>query len=114
MEREYIIRDSEFTRWLLDKARAAGWDVDDDQEARNTVRLSAALIRTSGVAVVDAPKLAAALGVTVAEIEQAAAGELADNEAAARLLERPDVAELDAHLDSVAWPDDGKAATDGP
>ncbi|MEU9388661.1 hypothetical protein AB0D86_01505 [Streptomyces sp. NPDC048324] len=114
MEREFVIRDTEFTRWLLDKARSAGWDVDGEQEARNTLRLSAALIRTSGVAVVDAPKLAEALGVSVAEIEQAAAGELSDNEAAARLLDRPDVAELDAHLDSVAWPDDGKAATDGP
>ncbi|MFI9206204.1 hypothetical protein [Streptomyces sp. NPDC053048] len=110
MDREYVIRDTEFTRWLLDKARAAGWDVDDDQEARNTLRLTAALIRTSGVAVVDAARLAEALGVSVADIEQAAAGELTENEAAARLLDRPDMAELDAHLDSVAWPDGQQGA----
>ncbi|WP_030779395.1 hypothetical protein [Streptomyces sp. NRRL S-920] len=106
MDREFTIRDTDFTRWLLNQARAAGWDVDGDQDARNTLRLSAALIRTSGVAAVDAPKLAEALGVSVAEIEQAAARELGENKAAAQLLDRPDVAELDAHLDSVAWPDD--------
>ncbi len=105
MEREHKIRDTEFTRWLLDQARSAGWDVDGDQEARNTLRLTAALIRTSGVAVVDVGRLASALGVAVADIEHAAASELTANEAAARLLDRPDVAELDAHLDGIAWPD---------
>ncbi|MFC9651472.1 hypothetical protein [Streptomyces sp. NPDC056937] len=106
MDREYVIRDTEFTRWLLDQARSAGWDVDGDQEARNSLRMAAALIRTSGVAVVDAPKLAEALGVSVADIEQAAARELTENKAAQELLDRPDVAELDARLDRVAWPNE--------
>ncbi|MFI9721512.1 hypothetical protein ACIHFE_17970 [Streptomyces sp. NPDC052396] len=105
MERDYTIKDTAFTRWLLDQARSAGWDVDDDQETRKTIRLTAALIRTSGVAVVDAPRLAAALGVTVEEIQEAVRPELTANEAAARLFDQPGMGELDARLDAVAWPD---------
>ncbi|OKH99986.1 hypothetical protein A6A06_23485 [Streptomyces sp. CB02923] len=104
MDREHRIEDTDFTRWLLTTARSAGWDVDGDQEARNTLRLSAALIRTSGKAVVDMARLADALKVPVADIEQAAAKERSANEAAARLLDRPDMAELDTRLDGVAWP----------
>ncbi|GGU48975.1 hypothetical protein [Streptomyces violascens] len=114
MEREYKIRDTEFTRWLLDQARSAGWDVDSDHDARQTIRLTAALIRTGNIGDVDAPRLANALGVTVADIERAAAKELAENEAAAQVLDRPDMMELDEHLDSVAWPDDGKKGPERP
>ncbi|OKH90487.1 hypothetical protein [Streptomyces uncialis] len=108
MERDYKIRDTAFTGWLLDKARAAGWDVDNDQEAHSTLRLSAAFIRNGDLADMDMPRLAAALGVSVDDIVGAAAKEMATNTALNVLLDRPDVAELDEHLDSVAWPDDGK------
>lgn len=108
MEREYTIKDTPFTDWLLRQARTAGWDVDGDEEARNTLRLTAALIRTSGVAVVDAERLAVALGVSVEDIQEAVRDELTANEAAARLLDRDDVAELDTALDEIAWPGDQK------
>ncbi|MFJ7590169.1 hypothetical protein ACIQZO_22840 [Streptomyces sp. NPDC097617] len=105
MDRDYKIRDTPFTHWLLGQARTAGWDVDGDEEARSTLRLTAALIRTSGVGVVDTRKLAVALGVSVEDIQEAVRDELTENEKAARLLDRDDVAELDAELDGIAWPD---------
>ncbi|MFF1776969.1 hypothetical protein [Streptomyces virginiae] len=108
MEREYTIKDTPFTGWLLGQARTAGWDVDGDEVTRNTLRLTAALIRTSGVAVVDAEGLARALGVSVEDIQEAVRDELTENEASARLLDRPDVGELDAELDEIAWPSDQK------
>ncbi|MFJ7419793.1 hypothetical protein ACIQXD_14430 [Streptomyces uncialis] len=112
MERDHKIRDTAFTGWLLDTARTAGWDVDNDQDAHNTLRLSAALIRNGDLADMDMPRLAAALKVSEADIIGAAAKEMATNTAMNVMLDRPDVAELNEHLDAVAWPDDQKPRDD--
>ncbi|MEU7177040.1 MULTISPECIES: hypothetical protein [Streptomyces] len=105
MKREYVIRDTEFTRWLLDRARTAGWDVNGNQEVQGALRMTAALIRTSGIDAVDIQALAQALAVSVKEIETASRSELDANRAQQALLDRPDMAELDEHLDATAWPD---------
>ncbi|MEV7589714.1 hypothetical protein AB0O42_05515 [Streptomyces sp. NPDC089922] len=104
MERDYKIKDTPFTHWLMERAREAGWDLDGDEEGRKTLRLTAALIRTSGIAVVNTAKLAEALNVSVKDIEAAVHGELSTNERMARILDSEEVGELDAELDEIAWP----------
>ncbi|MFF3975308.1 hypothetical protein [Streptomyces sp. NPDC001828] len=105
MDREFSIRDTEFTRWLLDHARTAGWDLDADTDGRDKLRMAAALIRTSGIGAVDTPRLARLLGVTVADIVEAARTELETSTAMQTIMDQPDVAALDEKLDGIAHDD---------
>lgn len=100
--REWRIRDTPFTGWLLEKAEAAGWDP-SDPEMKATLRLTAAMIRTGSGSELDLDRLAAALSVTTDEIKAASAEELTANQQAEAVFERPDMAELDERLDGIGY-----------
>jgi len=102
MSRDTIAK-SAFARWLLTHCRLAGYDADAD-ETRASILLLAAVALSQGLGTKATAGVADMLGVTPDEVTDAYLSEMQQT-VLAGLLDHPDLAELDSHLEEIARTD---------
>ncbi|MGW6309083.1 hypothetical protein [Streptomyces niveus] len=101
MSQEHI-RQSEFARWLMHRCLLAGYA--DDAATDGMVIIVASIALSDGLSPELIADLARTLAVTEEELTAAYIGEMRER-MTAELLEHPDLAALDAQLDTIAQPD---------